>query len=444
MIRSRLKDISSEELNKRIQDILNNEIRPSKKRYKRPSVILKPVEDYEVWNNGKSSCINIKEFFKYHDEEFIKFCYRAILKREPDTEGFNYYLTKLRNGEYTKTDVITRLRYSKEGRKRGIKIKGLLPRAIYSVLSKRLIIGHIVKTFKILLTLPSIEKKLNITENNIYPKVLAINHEVKYLNKDLSLVKSDFHKELDLTKSHIEKSFADFNYRIYKLEDELYKINIPEVLEKEVVYNINKNISYYQSFENVFRGDENKVKEQQRIFLKYIPDNTDKSVLDIGSGRGEFLELLKENSINAIGVDINRDIVNYTKGKGLNCIYADGIEFLKNTDKKFRAITAFHIIEHMDTDKQRQLLEYGYQKLEKGGIIIIETPNPWFIYGLASFYTDITHIKPIPPETLVFLLQWIGFKNTKILYLNPITNKIPKGEREWIYYQSYAVVGKKE
>jgi len=172
-------------------------------------------------------------------------------------------------------------------------------------------------------------------------------------------------------------------------------------------------MDFYTAFENRFRGDD--VKEKLKIYLPLLKDK-DKKAIDIGCGRGEFLEILKENGFNnLVGVDINEKIVN----KKFNIVIEDGIEFLKKEPSNSAGIiSAFHMIEHIPFEKVKELIKEAFRVLDKNGILIFETPNPENIKVISeNFWLDYTHIRPIPMELLKFSVEFYGF-SARILRLN--------------------------
>ncbi|MGC9027999.1 MAG: class I SAM-dependent methyltransferase, partial [bacterium] len=213
----------------------------------------------------------------------------------------------------------------------------------------------------------------------------------------------------------------------------------------------------YVSFEDRFRGTQADIKERQRVYLPYIREalkNTDNaSVLDVGCGRGEWLELLKESRINAKGIDINRIMVAKAKERGLDVEEADVIEYLKNQkDNSLTVITGFHIIEHLPFEIMIKLFDESLRVLKTDGMVIFETPNPEnLMVGAYTFYYDPTHLHPIPPDTLKFVAEARGFTNVQVLRLHrrieqtsavsdPIHELIERINME----QDYAIIGYKE
>lgn len=170
----------------------------------------------------------------------------------------------------------------------------------------------------------------------------------------------------------------------------------------------------YFDFENHFRGSMESIKKAQEIYLEYFSDK--KNVVDIGCGRGEFLALMKENNVNARGVDIYEPYVDYCRMKGLDAVCGDGAEYLSGQDS-VDGIFVGQVVEHLKTGEIIRLCNTAYEKLSAGGCIVIETPNPTSlaIYTNA-FYIDPSHIKPVHPLTMKYLLEKAGFKDIRVIY----------------------------
>lgn len=436
MIKINSKKIKKEDLEKELEKLKVSNISEVKK--SKPSSILTPV-DFEENN------IDLNYLFSLNGEEFIKNAYRYILEREPDPEGFHYYLNKIQSGELSKTDVLIRLRFSKEGRSKKKKFKHLYLKAIYSALSHIKFISYPIRLVKNILLLPSIEKRINVYENLYIPSILKVNHELKELNSKFLHYENEHNKLLSSLK-YYENIVLDLNHQVANLNHQVTEMKatkeIPEILESEPILMQEKDKDFYSTFENTFRGSKDIIKKYQKIYLKYL-HKSNLPVLDVGFGRGEFLELLKNENIPSIGIDTSKEFVDIGKEKGFKVFQEDVIKFLKETNMNFSNITAFHVIEHLSLEEQIEFVKEAFQKLEEKGKLIIETPNPKFIEAFSNFYIDPTHKKPLPPETLIFFFEYFGFKNIKLLYLHPISTNIPSKEKEEKYYRDYAVIGEK-
>lgn len=170
----------------------------------------------------------------------------------------------------------------------------------------------------------------------------------------------------------------------------------------------------YFDFENHFRGSRENIKEVQKQYLEYFKGKS--NVLDLGCGRGEFLELLKENGIEAVGVECYSEFAEYCKMKDLNVVENDALLYLEK-QQTVGGIFAGQLIEHLKFNQIVRLCELAYEKLEDGSYIIMETPNPMSlaIYTHA-FYMDPSHNKPIHPFTMEYFMRKVGFKEVQILF----------------------------
>ncbi len=181
----------------------------------------------------------------------------------------------------------------------------------------------------------------------------------------------------------------------------------------------------YVSFEDQFRGTREDIKKRQSVYLPYLEKagfgNENLPILDVGCGRGEWLELLKEKGFKAQGVDLNSVLVEECLKRGLDVVRADVIRFLQGIpDQTLGVVTGFHIIEHLPLNVTVALLDEAMRVLKPGGMVTFETPNPQnLLVGACDFYQDPTHIRPLHPLSQKFLLEYRGFSRSEILYLNP-------------------------
>ena len=212
--------------------------------------------------------------------------------------------------------------------------------------------------------------------------------------------------------------------------------------------------NFYIRLEDHFRGSEENILERLKEYLPYFSNskiNFNKTpVLDIGSGRGEFLQLLKTNNIPAIGLDINHDMVKRVKEKSLKAVQGDALSYLQATDSQnYGAITGFHLIEHIPFNTLLRLFKSTHHALVSGGFVIFETPNPEnLIVSSNTFYLDPSHLHPLPPALMVFALETCGFRNVEIKRLHPDTSKKsgtlnPEVANLLFGPQDYAVIGYK-
>ena len=174
-----------------------------------------------------------------------------------------------------------------------------------------------------------------------------------------------------------------------------------------------------------FRGSRADIKER---VARYVPEikavcgtNLDAQVLDIGCGRGELLEVLRDAQIPAKGVDLNRLCVEVCSGLGLNATVADGLAALRATETgMLSAVAALHVVEHIPFEQMVALIDEAHRCLRSGGVLILETPNPEsLMVGARSFYFDPTHRMPIPPDVLALVARERGYTDVRIDRMHP-------------------------
>lgn len=168
------------------------------------------------------------------------------------------------------------------------------------------------------------------------------------------------------------------------------------------------NDGFYHAFEERFRGSRDLIKSRLRVYLPFVEPlrglNKDAKAVDLGCGRGEWLELLQELKFDAQGVDLDDGMLKICREVGLKVQTIDAIAFLKKLpDASHVVISGFHIVEHIQFIDLQVLVQEALRVLMPGGILILETPNPEnIIVGTSSFYLDPTHQRPIPPQLLSF------------------------------------------
>jgi len=179
----------------------------------------------------------------------------------------------------------------------------------------------------------------------------------------------------------------------------------------------------YYLFEERFRGSRNAIKNQQLAFLPYFEKCS--CVLDIGCGRGEFLEILRDHEIGCTGIDIDNDMVQYCRSRHLQVEQTDAISYLeKLPDNCLDGIFIDQVVEHLEPGYLVRMLALCYQKLDNGGNIVVETVNPLSLASFFNFYLDLSHYKPVHPLTLNFLLESVGFMQNEIKYYSPIPDEV--------------------
>ncbi len=182
----------------------------------------------------------------------------------------------------------------------------------------------------------------------------------------------------------------------------------------------------YPAFEDRFRGAEADVRARLSVYLPEVracvrADADGPRVLDLGPGRGEWLALLSEAGVPAVGVDDSAAMVERLRGRGLDVVLDDAARHLADTaDGALDVVTAFHVVEHLDLESLLALLDHARRVLRPGGVLILETPHPAnLVMGACNFYLDPTHRSPVPPARLEFLAAASGFTGIRTWELHP-------------------------
>jgi SAM-dependent methyltransferase len=214
----------------------------------------------------------------------------------------------------------------------------------------------------------------------------------------------------------------------------------------------------YVHFEDEFRGSREEILGRLEVYLPLLKSGShgtpEAPILDLGCGRGEWLQLLKRNEITAHGVDSNSHMVALCNHLGLDVTERDVLDYLRDLpDESVGAVTAFHILEHLPLDEIVKVLDESRRILRRGGVAIYETPNPENLQvGAHTFYTDLTHRNPLPSSTLRFLVEARGLSRPEVWHLNPYpaafrvpeVTELDKRFNQMFYGpRDYAVIGYK-
>ncbi|HEY9142225.1 MAG TPA: class I SAM-dependent methyltransferase [Bryobacteraceae bacterium] len=206
----------------------------------------------------------------------------------------------------------------------------------------------------------------------------------------------------------------------------------------------------YARFAEAFRGSEERVKAGQQIYLADFKGCG--NVLDIGCGRGEFLELMREAGVPARGIDSSLESIALCREKGLPAEAADLFDYLRGLGEgDLDGIFCAQVVEHLPPERLPEMIRLAASRLERNGVIVIETPNPECLAIFATyFYLDPTHARPVPEKLLSFYLSEFGIGDLQVRRLEqavdsmPPLAELPDAFRNAFFGGlDYAIVGKK-
>jgi O-antigen chain-terminating methyltransferase len=449
----------------------------------------------------------LNDLLGFHDEAFIRNAYGAILKREPDDSGFAHFLKNLRNGRYSKLDVLYSLRFSPEGQNANVPIEGLGKLSVLRKAYRVPVVGYLlqlavaVARLPVLITnfrrleshsmaqlervaghineavahisneqrkqsaatraqLENLQKQLNDLKGTVRLQVNSLLREQEKLvdsqnalgsgQADLSSridetnrrateqseIQERLAAELQALKAQLEKQIDDVIERLQKSRMDLAQqetrlsrlldgtaVAAPDVspqLQREEDHLLD---SLYFSLEDVLRGTPEQIKEEVKVYLHVLQNaGVTSDILDVGCGRGEWLQVLRENGFEARGIDTNRILVQQCKELSLDVEEREALSYLRSlSGASLNVVTAFHFAEHLPLETLVQFLDEAGRTLRPGGLIILETPNPEnLLVGSCNFYLDPTHKNPIPIPTMKLLLEARGFRCEEVLKLHAV------------------------
>lgn len=194
--------------------------------------------------------------------------------------------------------------------------------------------------------------------------------------------------------------------------------------------------AFFASFDEHFRGDQRLVRQRLQEYLKDVKaqgaGTEGAAILDVACGRGEWLNLLREEGLHATGVDSNSILVSQCRDAGLDVVEADLIRHLESlADGSLGVVSGFHIAEHLSIEDLVTFINEVVRVLKPGGLLLLETPNPQnVLVGSCNFYFDPTHRNPLPKSVLKFIVESRGLIVSEVRDLNPSDEKPVAGESE--------------
>mgnify|MGYP003345869613 CR=1 FL=1 len=179
--------------------------------------------------------------------------------------------------------------------------------------------------------------------------------------------------------------------------------------------------NFYKAFEDQHRGSREIIKARLGVYTPFIKKiaqlHPGPTALDLGCGRGEWLELLQDLQLTATGIDLDDGMLAACRDRGLNVQTGDAIAHLKSLPAESMSIVSgFHIAEHLSLEDLQTLIQESLRVLKPAGLLILEVPNTEnLVVGTSSFYLDPTHQRPLPSALLSFLVGFLGFARSKVI-----------------------------
>ncbi|HVV46362.1 MAG TPA: class I SAM-dependent methyltransferase [Bryobacteraceae bacterium] len=182
----------------------------------------------------------------------------------------------------------------------------------------------------------------------------------------------------------------------------------------------------YSRFAERFRGTDEEIRRNMEFYRPIFAGK--ENVLDIGCGRGEFLDVMREAGVPARGIDLSNECIQQCRDKGLQAEVADLFPFLAaQPDEEFDGILSSQVVEHLPPDRLPEMVRLCAAKLRRGGILALETPNPECLAIFATyFYLDPTHTRPMPHQYLQFCMEEAGLTGIEVHRLNPAVDTMPE------------------
>lgn len=491
---------------------------------------------------------DLGELLAYHDVEFVRNAYRALLRRAPDAGGLAHHVQQLHRDEVSKVQLLASIRGSEEGRARSVKVRGLRAAVLVRSMRRIPLLGPLLEMLFYFARMPTIVRNIERQEIHLFRRerelrgildTLAIaaegslNAAATMLNAAADdLARQQHDKAARSTVERLGRQLAGLLGEVWRLRsdvdtrpstDEVARLaeavhaaaamldeararaaerlagveqvvdeaqaratierraaaeraeadaaamgaaierlaaveqakadasEVRAALERLDAVKANEQAvatlfadtftrerleaimgeggngldDFYVAFEERFRGPREDIKRLMAVHLPAVQaagaGGRLKPVLDIGCGRGEWLEVLGEAGLTARGVDLNGAMARQCRERGLDVTEGDAIAYLREQPEgSFGAVTAMHVIEHLTFERLVELFDEAHRALAPGGVVIFETPNPENLQvGSCNFWYDPTHLRPIPPLAAQFIAQERGFARAEIMRLHP-------------------------
>ena len=407
--------------------------------------------------------LSLDDFGCADPREFVDTAYRTILGRSPSDAERERMLEALLTGS-TRPLVLGTLRYGEEGSARAVDVRGLRARYLVQRLFRIPVIGAALEWASAVVRLPRTLRFFRGAVETQAVRQSALQQQ--FAAEYAALVQRTADAERRLVDAERTLDSAIFEARAVKELAERTRTRVdaihPPPLAETMVFpggplaaiarkraGLSPGVpidslsahTRYALFESVFY-DSRTVAAKQRIYLDYVDREVarDAPFLDLGCGRGEFLQILRGAGVESIGVDVNPEVLGPLRAQGFTVFEQDLVAFLEHEGPIFSGASVLQVAEHLPPLQIEQVLSLIAQRLVPGAVLIVETPNPLCPFALGMFHTDPTHISPIPPERMRYAVEAAGFERTVTLFQARIPEGQFAGPDPRAYYADYAIV----
>ena len=406
---------------------------------------------------------SVDDFLPYHDEEFLTRVYRGVLRRHPDGTGFASFLEQLRGGSLSKVEALGRIRYSAEGRTARVPIAGLAPRFALRIVRRVPLLGRIVAIAQYVVRLPELAGNYERLEAAVFQRDGSLRRQ---MDANSARVERSVNALSEQSASRSAKTRDDLvrvEQQIGALENRAHEsqaavdalradvsnkadstalghlaLLLERKAERQALADLTDRMpapsagadprfdAFYLKLEDRFRGSREDIRGRVEIYVPLVigagAGTHGRPIVDLGCGRGEWIETITAHGLSGYGVDANPVMVADCAGRGQRAVQADALDHLRSLPtSSVGAITSMHVVEHLPFSRLLAVVEESLRVLNPGGVLILETPNPEnLLVGADRFYIDPTHQRPIPPPLLQFVAEHLGFVDVEVLRLHPM------------------------
>ena len=362
------------------------------------------------------------------DHDFVNSLYTVVLGREPDPGGCIHVLSQLGMG-IPRKGILCAIIFSDEAAQAGrsrLLISSWGKKKLYlwwrwHRIRKR---RYMLKNLKGILERQAEQIwRLETRQLGMEDKAMHFSRQIDLLPQTLSRMEAEIMKIMHMEAQAQQRRIDQFIFDA-KMAGSVSGLNQGGSAELGTLANHAVD-AYYQALENDYRGSRKSILERYESYMDMLSPvlNPIKPLkaLDLGCGRGEWLEILKQHGVNAQGIDQRPAMVAECKGHDLDAFQGEIVQWITSQpDDTYDLVTAFHVIEHMPFDQLDRLLREIYRILVPKGMVLLETPNPENIHvATHMFYRDPTHRHPVPKELSEHLMEFHGFVHVKSRLLHP-------------------------